>query len=138
MDRGKPKVLIIDDDADFVETTRIVLESAQYDVISAGGMDQGTRRLEADIPDILILDMLMGGEGAGFLFARKVRKDPRFKDIPILMLTGMREQTGFFFPGKDKDPQFLPVDELIEKPLKPKDLLEKVAKLLEKTRAKDA
>jgi CheY-like chemotaxis protein len=135
MHRGKTKVLIIDDDPDFTESTRLVLQSGGYDVVSAGGVEEGLQRLGQEDPDLIILDMMMEGKGAGFILSRKIRKDARFKKTPILMLTGMREQTGFFFPDKAKDPQFLPVDEFAEKPIKPKDLLEKVGGLLKKARA---
>ncbi|HAH07877.1 MAG TPA: response regulator [Elusimicrobia bacterium] len=135
MHKGQAKVLIIDDDKDFVEATRLVLASGGYDVAWAGGTEEGMRRLEQEKPDLLILDMMMEGKGAGFVLSRRIRKDARFKSLPILMLTGMREQTGFSFPGKDKDSQFLPVDDFAEKPIKPQDLLARVGKLLEKARA---
>ncbi|MBI5240220.1 MAG: response regulator [Elusimicrobia bacterium] len=135
MSESKAKILIVDDDDDQVAALRVVLESRQYRVVSASGTKTGTEVLEREAPDLIILDMMMEGKGAGFLFSRQVRKMERFKGIPILMLTGMRSQTGFSFPGKDKDPQFLPVDEFAEKPLNPQDLLRRVEGLLAKARA---
>lgn len=128
------KILIVDDDEDYVAAVRAVLRHARYEVASAGDMEEGFTKLEDEDPDLLILDMMMGGKGAGFLFSRKLRKDPRFKDLPVLMLTGMREQTGFSFPGKDKDPKWLPVDDFAEKPLKPDELLKRVERLLKKAK----
>jgi DNA-binding response OmpR family regulator len=135
MSESKAKVLIVDDDDDQVAAMRVILESRQYQVVSASGTQEGFAVLEREDPDLVILDMMMEGKGAGFLFSRQVRKMERFKDIPILMLTGMRSQTGFFFPGKDKDPQWLPVDDFAEKPLAPQELLKRVESLLRKTRA---
>jgi CheY-like chemotaxis protein len=64
-----------------------------------------------------------------------MRKDPRYAKIPILMLTAMREKTGFDFPGERIHPKFLPVDEYMEKPIKPEALLEKVEQQLAKKNA---
>ena len=79
------------------------------------------------------------GQGAeGFVFARKMRKGPRFAQIPILMVTGMSEQTGFRSPGEPVHPEFLTVDEYIEKPIGPSDLLDKVKACLAKRNAEGA
>ncbi len=61
---------------------------------------------------------------------RKIRKDPRFDKMPILMMTSMREQTGFDFPGERMHSKFLPVDDYVEKGVEPKVLLDKVEQLL--------
>ena len=131
-------VLIIDDDRDFVDSTRAILESEQYRVMSAYGQGEGFAKLEEETPDVIILDVMMGQGAEGFIFARKMRKDPRFAQIPILMLTGMSEQTGFRIPGNPIHPKFLPVDEFVEKPIKSHDLLEKVEACLVRKNAKGA
>jgi CheY-like chemotaxis protein len=125
-----PRILIIDDDKDFVEVTKTILESKQYQVSFAHDQDEGFARLEEEIPDAIILDIMMRKGAEGFIIARKIRKDPRFNKIPILMLTSMREQTGFDFAGERIHPRFLPVDEYAEKPIDPEVLLEKVEQLL--------
>lgn len=124
------KVLIIDDDNDFVEATKVVLE-VKYQVIVAYNVEEGRQKLKEEKPDLIILDMIMGRKGEGFIFSREMRKNPEFSHIPILMLTGMREQIGFS-PIQDdpRHPKFLPVDEFIEKPIEPQDLLKKVEELL--------
>ena len=125
-----PKILIIDDDEDFVAAVKMVLESKLYKVRVAYSSHEGLSKLREENPDLIIMDVMMEGKAAGFLLARKVRKNPEFAAIPILMLTGMREQTGFFFPGEAKHPTFLPVDEFLEKPIEPKDLLGKIEEML--------
>jgi DNA-binding response OmpR family regulator len=119
-------ILIIDDDPEFVEITKAILETKQYEVSYAYDADEGFAKLEEHIPDAIILDIMMGKGAEGFIFARKIRTDPRFAKIPILMLTSMRDQTGFDFPGKPIHPKFLPVDEYIEKPFEPQVLFEKI------------
>jgi DNA-binding response OmpR family regulator len=132
---SEASILIIDDDPAFVQITRMILETKQYKVSCAYNADEGFAKLEEQTPDAIILDIMMGRGAEGFIFARKIRKDPRFAGMPILMLTSMREQTGFDFPGERIHPKFLPVDEYIEKPIEPQVLLEKIEKLLAKQSA---
>jgi len=125
-----PKILIIDDDPDFVEVTKMLFETKQYEVSAAYDPEEGYARLEQEMPDALILDVMMGKGADGFIVARKIRKDPRFDKMPILMLTSMREQTGFDFPGERIHSKFLPVDDYIEKGVDPQVLLDKVEQQL--------
>ena len=125
-----PSILIIDDDPDFVEITKAILEAKQYEVMSAYSPDEGLAKLEEETPDVIILDVMMGKGAEGFIFARNLRKDTRFAKIPILMLTSMREQTGFDFPGERIHSKFLPVDDYIEKGVEPQILLEKIERQL--------
>ncbi|NIM48236.1 MAG: response regulator [Gemmatimonadales bacterium] len=127
-----PRILIIDDDPDFVEITKTILETKQYDVRYAYSRDEGLARLEEQTPDLVILDIMMGRGAEGFIMARQMRKDDRFKDTPIVMITSMPEQTGFDFPGEPIHPTYLPVTEYLEKPVDPQLLLEKVESLLSK------
>ena len=64
------------------------------------------------------------------MIARKIGDDEKLRETPILIITGMREQIAFLFPGQPVHPSFVPVDELIEKPVEPSLLLEKVSTLL--------
>jgi DNA-binding response OmpR family regulator len=127
-----PSILLVDDDPDFVEITKAILETKQYQVRAAQDPDEGLAMLEEEIPDLLILDVMMGRGAGGFVLARKIRKDSRFDQVPILMLTSMTEQTGFDIPGQRISEKFLPVDDYIEKGLKPHELLEKIEQQLAK------
>jgi len=124
------KILIIDDDPDFVEVTKVLFETKQYDVSAAYDPEEGFAKLEEEVPDALILDVMMGKGADGFIVARKIRKDSRFDKMPILMMTSMREQTGFDFPGERIHSKFLPVDDYVEKGVEPQALLDKVEQLL--------
>ncbi len=127
-----PKILIIDDEPEFVEIVRTILATKQYKVSSAYNANEAFAKLEEEIPDAIILDVMMGKGAEGFIFARKMRKDSRFAKIPVLMLTALREKTGFDFPGKRIHPKFLPVDEYMEKPIEPDVFLEKIEQQLAK------
>ena len=126
------RIMIIDDDPDFVEVTKVLFETRQYEVITALDPEEGYAKLEQEMPDALILDVMMGKGADGFIVAREIRKDSRFDKMPILMMTSMREQTGFDFPGERIHSKFLPVDEYIEKGVEPQVLLDKVEQQLAK------
>ena len=125
-------ILLIDDDRDFASMVKLILEDKGYKVYTAANATDAEAVLERGVrPDGMILDVMMAGKGEGFIFARKIRKNAAYKNIPILMLTGMRQATGFQ-PVKDdpRDPVFLPVDAYLEKPVLPETLLKKIEELL--------
>jgi len=137
----KTRLLIIDDDPDFVEGIKSILVKADYKVDVAYNPEDGLNSLKADPPDLLLLDIMMGRGAEGIMIARKLSRDESLREIPVLILTGIREQMAFLFPGEPVHPRFVPVDELIEKPVEPDFLLERVDALLkaaEKRRAESS
>jgi CheY-like chemotaxis protein len=124
------KLLIIDDDPDFVDGIRSILKTADYEVDVAYNPKDGFKALQSKPYDLLLLDIMMGRGAEGVMIARKIRKDPKLREIPVLIITGIREQMAFLFPGQAVHPHFVPVDELVEKPVAPQLLLEKVSTLL--------
>lgn len=129
MNDGK-NLLIIDDDPDFVSGIRSILEGANYKVEVAYNPKDGLDLLEKDRPDLLLLDIMMGRGAEGIMIARKLRKDPKLREMPVLIITGIREQIAFLFPGEPLHPGFVEVDEMVEKPVEPDFLLERVSALL--------
>jgi two-component system alkaline phosphatase synthesis response regulator PhoP len=125
------RLLMIDDDPDFVEGIRAILEGADYKVDVAYNPKDGFEALQTNPPDLLLLDIMMGRGAEGVMLARKLRKDPELREIPVLIITGIREQIAFLFPGEPVHPRFVPVDELVEKPVEPQFLLDRVSALLE-------
>ena len=125
------RLLMIDDDPDFVAGIRAILEGADYKVDVAYNPKDGFEALQNNPPDLLLLDIMMGRGAEGVMLARKLRKDPELREIPVLIITGIREQIAFLFPGEPVHPRFVPVDELVEKPVEPQFLLERVSALLE-------
>ena len=83
----KAKILIIDDDVDFVEATKIVLESKPYEVVVAHEGEEGLRKVVEEKPDLIILDVIMPIKD-GFTVAEQLKKDPQLSKIPVIMLTG--------------------------------------------------
>jgi len=132
------KLLMIDDDPDFVEGIRSILTSADFEVDVAYNPKDGLHALQTKPYDLLLLDIMMGRGAEGIMIARKLRKDVKLRELPVLIITGMREQIAFLFPGEPVHPRFVEIDELVEKPVEPKLLLEKVNGLIQAAEAKKA
>ena len=130
----KAKILIADDDPDIRDSLQALLESQQYTVVTAANKDEGMEKIRAEKPDLAILDVMMSTWEDGFEMSRELKKDPQFKNMPILMLTGIKDETGIDFKKTAGDPTWCPVDAFLEKPVEPGILLGEIAKLLsEKT-----
>ena len=125
------RLLIIDDDPDYVAGIKSILDNAGYAVEVAYDPKAGLHALQTHPYDLLLLDIMMGRGAEGVMIARKLRKDPKLRDMPVLIITGMREQIAFLFPGEPIHPGFVKLDELVEKPVEPSLLLEKVNHLLQ-------
>ncbi|MEW6568938.1 MAG: response regulator [Chloroflexota bacterium] len=134
----RERLLIIDDDPDFVDGIRSILAGAGYEVDAAFNPKDGLRALQTKGYDLLLLDILMGRGAEGVMIARKMRKDPKLREMPVLIVTGIREQIAFLFPGGAVHPHFVPVDELVEKPVEPQLLLERVSALLKAAKERKA
>ena len=133
-----PKILIVDDDPDFVEGLKSILKTANYSIDAVYNPKDGFQALQSKHYDLLLLDIMMGRGAEGIMLARKLNKDPKLREIPVLIITGIREQMAFLFPGQAVHPHLLPVDELVEKPVEPKLLLEKVSTLLKTAEVRKA
>lgn len=130
------RIMMIDDDPDFVAGIRAILEKAGYKVDAAYNPKDGFQALQSGNYDLLLLDIMMGRGAEGIALARKIRKDPKLREMPVLIITGIREQIAFLFPGQAVHPNFVDVDELVEKPIEPNLLLEKVSALLKASEEK--
>ena len=122
-------ILVIDDDIDLVEIIRVTLEAENYRVIDAQNGERGLALAQEQIPDLILLDVMMRQVDEGFQVSYELRKNDVTKDIPILMLTAVGDQTGFDF-DPEKDRAFLPVNELLEKPISPRKLVDMIRKHL--------
>ena len=126
----KAKILIADDDQDIRESVQAILESRQYDVVTAASRIEGMEKIESEKPDLAILDVMMSSWQDGFEMARELRKDPQYKEMPILMMTGVKKETGIDFKSTAGDPVWNPVDGFLDKPVEPDTLIAEVERLL--------
>jgi CheY-like chemotaxis protein len=121
------KILVVDDDPDFVEVTRMVLEPAGYQVISAADGDEGLRRLREEQPDLVILDVIMETVLDGLHMSQEMANDPEHLVIPILMVTSIANRDyAALFPTDES----IHIDDFVSKPITPDDLLRRVKALL--------
>jgi len=127
----KAKILLVDDDPDFLEMHKAVLVRNGYDVLTASSSQEGLERVRTDLPDLIILDLMMEKHDSGFSFSKQIKKDPLFKRIPILMVTSVAEATGYRF-SLEKDGYWMKADDFLDKPVMPDVLIGRVEKLLQK------
>ena len=123
------RILIVDDDPAFLEINRMILESAGYVVEEACNVDQALQAVRDNAYDLLVIDLIMENMDSGFTIAYAVRSNERSRRWPILLLTSAQERTGFTF-HLDQDKEWMKVDDIAAKPLKPAELIEKVERLL--------
>jgi CheY-like chemotaxis protein len=116
-------ILLVDDDPDFLEQNRMLLEAHGYTVRTASGGRECLAAVEASRPDLIILDMVMGDRQEGFDVSRELRNSEYTKGIPLVMITSVNDAIPFRI---EPDRTWLPVDALIEKPVDPLLLLSMV------------
>ena len=124
------KILLVDDDPDFVEATKIVLQSAPYDVAVAYDGDEALRKVREVNPDLIILDIIMP-EQHGFKVCEALKSDPELAKIPVIMLTSLSQQMGETAFSLT-DGMMLEADDYVDKPVSPEDLLARIQKFLER------
>lgn len=118
------KIAIIDDDPDIIDASSLVLISKGYEVITALNPDDGYRIVKDQKPDLIILDVMMNEPDDGFFLAQKFRKENI--TTPIIMYTSISKSIGIEYGVNE----MVPVDEFVEKPISPDQLIKKVEKLL--------
>lgn len=127
------KVYIIDDDRNIVESISMVLEKEGYKVSAQYNEENAVERVAVFRPDIVILDVIFPeDDSAGFKIAKALKNDEKTQDIPILMLSAINEK-GIYagtFSNRDIDDTYLPVNGFVEKPIKPKALLERIQNII--------
>lgn len=123
---AKKKVLLVDDDPVFIEAVSAILEQ-QYEISTASNGTEGMAAVDAERPDLIILDVMMDHISEGFDVARKLRKNPETASIPIIMLTGVDEVYNY---RMEVDESWAPCDRYLEKPVPPETLVRHVAELI--------
>lgn len=129
------RILLVDDDPDLRVSMTTILESQAYRVATAKDGIECLEQIKKDPPELIILDLLMPRLD-GFGVVKALKEDPRYAkyaDIPILILTAVREEASRrryeLETGLEMD-----VDDYVEKPIAPPNLLHRVEKLLAKGR----
>ena len=114
-------ILVVDDDADLLAQTAMALESAGYKVITAVDSEDAAQKLESNTPDLILVDIVMEEVDAGLVFAEQ------FGDkYPIIILSSIADSSAKVF-----DVQSLPIKGVLQKPIAPAELIERVKSALE-------
>ena len=122
------KILIADDDPDFVQTISTILRSEGYEVASAKDGVQALRMMREEKVDLILLDVMMASTLDGVGVAHEMQTDTTLKGIPIVMISSIISSPhASMFPTDE----YIPIDSWITKPVQPDDLLERVAKLIQ-------
>jgi len=130
---GKKKILIIDDDVDFIDLNKAVLENSGFEVVTAFSGREGMDKVTFEWPDLILLDLMMEKYDTGFGFAKQLKADPRYKDIPILMISSVAGETGYDF-SQDLDGYWMKTDDFVKKPVPPEELVKRINSLIEKAK----
>lgn len=131
----KARILLIDNDIDFINMNKAVLEHNGYEVIVAYNSQEGYDQARLGNSDLIVLDLMMEQHDSGFKLAKRLKQDPAIRHVPILMLTAVAERTGFQF-SQDKDGYWMKTNAFIDKPCPPKDLMAKIEEMLSSIKEK--
>jgi len=130
----KGRILVVDDDPDTLTTTRLFLESRGYEVLIAASAEEGTKQVEKERPDLVVLDVMMphGIEGFQWVWSIRHHQDEALRSIPILLVTAIHETTRLRFHEGDADEtgDYLPVQGFLDKPVDPDELARKIEAVL--------
>jgi len=130
---AQKKILIIDDDVDFVDLNKAVLANNGFEVETAFSAREGMDKVQFEAPDLILLDLMLEKHDTGFSFAKAIKADPRYKEIPILMISAVAGETGYDFT-QDQDGYWMKTDDFISKPVEPEELVKRINALIEKAK----
>lgn len=122
-----PKILVVDDDRDFVDLTRIILSKAGYQVMSATDGRQALQMMREERPDLILLDVMMATPLEGVEVSREIAADPVLKSVPVVMVSSIDSSQ---YAGLLPDDLHIPVDAWIGKPIDPDHLLRTVRRFI--------
>ena len=126
---ARQRILMVDDDQDFLDSCKAVLESENFEVLTANDGAAGLELARREKPDLIVMDMMMSTNTEGMEVSRRIRETPELRDLRLIMITGVRSAMHLPFRF-EPDSHHLPVDAILEKPVAPADLLREVRKQL--------
>ena len=127
---NKPlKIVIIDDNPDFLFTMETFLTRNGFNVETASDGSKGIDLVREHRPGLILLDVMMETTYSGFEVCRQVRNDPELREIPIIGISGMAEELGVKFDSYE-DAEYFSPDVFFDKPVDKGALLEKINDLI--------
>jgi CheY-like chemotaxis protein len=132
---SQAKILVIDDDPDYLKVVSLILKSGPYNVVSANNPQEGKEKLFTEKPDLILLDIMMDSLFDGFSLCHDIKTSQeyeKFRDIPIIFVSAVKEKAGSRFNFDSHEQGLRGPDDYIDKPVQPDDLFARIEKLLEK------
>lgn len=126
---GSKKILIIDDNPDFLFTTETFLKRNGFATLTASDGKKGLEMAQKEHPDLVLLDVMMETLYSGFEVCKRIKTDPDLKSIPIIGISGMAEELGVRY-DKERDQEYFSPDIFFEKPVDKEKLLSKIKEFL--------
>lgn len=126
------RILLIDDDPDFLESTKAVLES-RYEVVTANSPQDGLAKALAESPNLILCDVIMP-EIDGFTVADRLKQEKQLSRVPLLMLTSLGSRRKESDIPRDRGVS-LQAEDYLDKPVTPEALLATVESWLKKAQA---
>ena len=126
---SEKKILMIDDDPDFTASVENIVTARGYKFDSALNGEEGIKKAKVYLPDLIILDVMMSKNTEGFEVSRILPQEEALKSIPVILLTGIRDKMNLVF-GFEPDSTWLPVKAVLEKTIKPDQLLAKIEEFI--------
>lgn len=128
MPPSRPKILIVDDDADFRESLAVLLRSHGYEVLQADDAQQGLLRARRELPALIIMDLMMTERTEGCFAIQEIRRTRELQDIPVFVVSALYSKVPEF--GVAPERAWLGHDEFFPKPVDPARLLEAIQRYL--------
>ena len=122
------KILIVDDDLDFVDAVSLILKSKKYEVATAFNGKEGLAKVKTERPDLIVLDVMMP-EKDGYAVCQELKADPQWNQIPVLLLTAVASHvpTTRYTTEMGLETE---ADDYLDKPVEPDVLVKRVETLL--------
>ena len=121
------KILLVDDDPDILEQTKLLLEAAKFTVITAESGQEGFEKFQKEKPDAAVVDLIMEEHDSGFILCYRIKKDEHGKNIPVFIVTSATASTGYKFGATtEEEKMWIRCEEILNKPVVIKELIEKL------------
>jgi len=117
------RILVIDDDSDFTYAVRMILEGEGYLVEEAGSGAEGLKKMRANLPDMVLMDVMMANPLDGYYTTQEISDDPKLRNVPILMISSIADTP---YMSSFPTDQYLQIVEFVSKPIEPTSLLSKI------------
>ena len=129
MSEIKKRILIVDDDFDYLSQLKLQVEGFGFEVMTADSRKNAEEKLAAEKPDLAIYDLMMEAQDSGFILAYKTKQ--KYPDVPVIIASAVTADTGMIFQLETQsDHNWIKADRYLEKGIRGDQLHREINKLL--------